>query len=482
MEGSLYKVKYLLNAGADVEVKDTVGRTALMWASMHGRKEVVQVLLAVGADVEVKDNDGLTALMYASRNGCKDVVQVLLAAGADVEVKDKWGRTALMWALRYGYKEIAQMLKDAGVKEPIREHYNRLNKLMPSKSKEQIEKDLALLPKEKLNELLLNAAIEGSVIKVRYLLDAGAYKNAKDKEGWTTLMLASYNNYKDIVQALLDVVADINVKNTVGNTALIYASRDGFLNIVQLLIDAGADINIKNKYGKTALQIASDNEFKEIVQVLLDTGSDSDSVNEEFKGLKIYKNADNTYVAKRNDVLYSFMWVPYVVNNFKKIGKIGKNYVITAKLLHTPPIQMILQIQRKISLNENFCIKPKFICEYLEFLPKSKEQIEKDLVLLPKKALNKLFIDAACEGSVIKVRYLLDAGADIEAKNKYGITALMYASSKGDEKAVQLLLDAGADVNAKDNWEETAFQYALKWNYVYIAQILKDAGAKEYYN
>jgi ankyrin repeat protein len=71
--------------------------------------------------------------------------------------------------------------------------------------------------------------------------------------------------------------------------------------------------------------------------------------------------------------------------------------------------------------------------------PKSKEQIEKDLAMLSKKELNKLLLDTACEGLVIKVMYLLDAEADIEAKDNYGQTLLMLASMFGYKNIVQIL-------------------------------------------
>jgi ankyrin repeat protein len=84
-------------------------------------------------------------------------------------------------------------------------------------------------------------------------------------------------------------------------------------------------------------------------------------------------------------------------------------------------------------------MRAKFIYEYLELPPKSKEQILKDLALLPKEKLNKLLLDAAGEGSLNKVIYLLDAGADVEVKDNDGRTALMYASWNRRKDIIQLL-------------------------------------------
>jgi ankyrin repeat protein len=100
-----------------------------------------------------------TLLIKAAREGSVDKVKWLLDAGADIENADTFGWTALIWALFCKNKEAAQVLKAAGAKE----HYDRLNKLLPSKTSEQIIKDLSLLPKKDLDEMLLYATYEDSL-------------------------------------------------------------------------------------------------------------------------------------------------------------------------------------------------------------------------------------------------------------------------------------------------------------------------------
>jgi len=96
-DGDLEKVKQLLEEGADVNVKDEKGRTALMFASWYGHKKVVKQLLEKGADVNAREyKDGETALMWAAAKGDKKVVKLLLESGADVNAKNKGGWTALM--------------------------------------------------------------------------------------------------------------------------------------------------------------------------------------------------------------------------------------------------------------------------------------------------------------------------------------------------------------------------------------------------
>ena len=75
-------VQWIIDAGVDVNAKDNVGRTALMWASCNGYKDIVKMLLNADADVNIKDKDGWTAVMTASYNEHKDLVELLKKYGA----------------------------------------------------------------------------------------------------------------------------------------------------------------------------------------------------------------------------------------------------------------------------------------------------------------------------------------------------------------------------------------------------------------
>ena len=86
------------------------------------------------------------------------------------------------------------------------------------------------------------------------------------------------------------------------------------------------------------------------------------------------------------------------------------------------------------------------------------------------------------------VKALLDAGADVNAKDKEGHTVLMMAvkysafgQGKGVEqyKIVQLLVDKGADVNAKQKDGHTALYYAKIRAMFHIKKFLKQHGAEE---
>ena len=72
---------------------------------------------------------------------------------------------------------------------------------------------------------------------------------------------------------------------------------------------------------------------------------------------------------------------------------------------------------------------------------------------------------------------LLDRGADINAQNNDGCTALQEASLKGQEDVVEMLLDQEADINAEDNHGLTALQQASSSGHVEIVEMLLDRGA-----
>ena len=85
-----------------------------MLASQNGRVEIVRLLLDAGADKNLLDCDGFTALMLASDRGHHEVVRLLLEAGADEGLTNCFGRTALMPASQAGRVEIVRLLLDAG--------------------------------------------------------------------------------------------------------------------------------------------------------------------------------------------------------------------------------------------------------------------------------------------------------------------------------------------------------------------------------
>ena len=91
--------------------------------------------------------------------------------------------------------------------------------------------------------------------------------------------------------------------------------------------------------------------------------------------------------------------------------------------------------------------------------------------------LDKALWDAAWDGRTAVVELLLAAGADVDAKDEDGWTALHYAATRGHTAVVELLLAAGADVNAQSNAGGTALHYAAFYGHSAVVELLLAAGA-----
>lgn len=81
-------------------------------------------------------------------------------------------------------------------------------------------------------------------------------------------------------------------------------------------------------------------------------------------------------------------------------------------------------------------------------------------------------IRAAKDGNITTIQKLIDRGADINAKNENGWTALFYAAVTGHEMVVRLLLDRGADINAEDKEGWTALSWADARGYKTVVRLL----------
>ncbi len=97
-----------------------------------------------------------------------------------------------------------------------------------------------------------------------------------------------------------------------------------------------------------------------------------------------------------------------------------------------------------------------------------------------KQALNDKFYEATRAGNVAEVKSLLDQGADVNAKFRYGATALFKAAERGHAEVVRLLLERGADPTIKDTfYGATAMTWALQNDRVEVVRVLleKDKGS-----
>ena len=87
-------VRQHIAAGTDINQKDPMsGSTPLITASSFGKEKIAKVLIDAGADLSLKNNDGASALHTAAFFGRVEIVQLLLDAGADKSITNNFGAT-----------------------------------------------------------------------------------------------------------------------------------------------------------------------------------------------------------------------------------------------------------------------------------------------------------------------------------------------------------------------------------------------------
>jgi len=101
----------------------------------------------------------------------------------------------------------------------------------------------------------------------KLLLDNNANIETKDIKGFTPLLSAAYHGCADVVQLLFDRGADVNAVSNIKESCLLRAAKKGHANVVQLLISAGADVNLQCIGGRSALYVAA---VTDVVKVLLE--------------------------------------------------------------------------------------------------------------------------------------------------------------------------------------------------------------------
>ena len=147
--------------------------------------------------------------------------------------------------------------------------------IKPLSEKIQIENKIkqANFVQETKNNKMIEAAKNGDIKTVKFMLDQGTDVDAKDKYNMTALMHASWYGNNGVVELLISKGARVNLNFNGGyGTALMCALRHGHVEIAKLLIKAGACVNEEDCWGKTALMYASEYAPIEIVKLIIDRG------------------------------------------------------------------------------------------------------------------------------------------------------------------------------------------------------------------
>lgn len=192
----------------DPDKKDKNGRTALMLAAKNGETEKINLLIKSGADVNLSDKDGWTALMNAARyQNNPETVKLLLEAGADPLQKNNYGSSALMLAA--AYSENPEILRH--IAEASKENSDELFKAF-----------ILAITSNSAEEQILVAKAE---IFIGLKVPVNRFY-----EGRTPLMYAAeYSSHTEIIKFLLDNGALKKLHSTDGKTAFDFAESNKLL-------------------------------------------------------------------------------------------------------------------------------------------------------------------------------------------------------------------------------------------------------------
>lgn len=437
---------------------------ALADAVMRGDLAAARVLLQQHVDVNAAQPDGMTALHWAARRGDVDAARLLIRAGARVDAATRYGVTSLYLACVNGDTTLLDALLGAGA-DP--------NSANPGGE-----------------TALMTAARTGKVDAVTLLLGRGAAVNAREGvRGQTALMWAVLENHPAVVTLLLRKGADVNAQTTVvvpdgttgepqaksgdigahgpgiyrsravpsptgAMTALLFAARDGNLDMARLLLAAGADVNRPAANGTGPMVTAIINNHIELATLLLERGADVNAAD------RFYKRTPLFAAVEMRDPDYIRDSAPPVPDRRDPMDLItlllarGANPNVQ---VNTTPFRGFYQVSANWA---NFDGQTPFL-------------------------------RAALSGDVTLMRLLLVHGADPNIKTYDGATALMAAAginwvvaqtfSRSDKEyleAATLCLERGADVNAINAQGFTAMHGAANRGFDAMIKLLADHGAK----
>lgn len=306
-EGSVEMVSLLLEFGADVELTNSQGCTALSLAAARGHCDVVRRLAAAGASLGHTDMAGQCPLVHAARHGRLSVVGYLLACDwvvptnvSETEGSQEIGREeaaqqAVVAAAAQGHESIVEYLLDMA--EVIVDRPDTLigeTALTIAAANGSTATVSALLARganptavnaKGLSPLML-AAREGHWGTAERLLqgtlssstdtvldDAASLLDQRDPADRTALMLAASEGHTNLIELFLDKGSVLESRDKEGMTALCWACVRGRLAAVQNLIDHGADVNTNDNTGRTPLDLAAFQGNPKLVQLLLEKGA-----------------------------------------------------------------------------------------------------------------------------------------------------------------------------------------------------------------
>jgi serine/threonine-protein phosphatase 6 regulatory ankyrin repeat subunit B len=396
-----------------------------------GHTETVKLLLNSGAQVNIQNKDGTSALMLASCKRHITTVQFLLDHGAAVNLQDALGHSVLMQASYDGHSQVCQLLLNHGAEVDMLTEQN--------------------------DSVLMLASAMGHTETVKLLLSSGAQVNTQNKDGWSALMLASCKRHITTVQFLLDHGAAVNLQDALGHSVLMQASYDGHSQVCQLLLNHGAEVDMLTERNDSALVLASAMGHTETVKLLLNSGAQANTQNEDGWSalmLAIHHGHFNT--------VQCFLDHGALTCSSIEVDMPNAMLAMASCAGHTSIVKLLLDHG---AADADAIIDSSLLMQATSYrsLFDAFGNLKCSVLML-----------ASVSGHAEVVRTLLDAGADVNWHNQYGMSTLMMTCSieraktiampllkllfsesnftiQGHAEIIDLLCSEGAEVNKAVN-------------------------------
>jgi len=427
-DGRIDEARQLLMNGADPNTRNSNHTTPLMVAAHRGYYSIADLLIRYDADINAVDIHGNTALLYAIFYGNKDIASLLLRHGA-VPNSESFNH-----AIEQGYEDIVEMMVSTGSID--RSTIN--NALLYAITDDNIDMVTILYSRGVDNDRPLIAAVrERRATICDILLKNGAKYNVYDSGNY----ILSIADDMDIVSMLIGAGANVNAVNENNDTQLIHHCMKGSLPIVRILVDNGADIDARNDNDISPLMMACQYRFYDIVDFLLRRGA--------------------------------------VVGDALPFACMFGSSAIVRRLLETPDIHAIIDDAtyegRNAMTNAVYHLHPHIVTILVKAgADVNRRDMNGETILLY--AVTNIY-----DPSVYMVNTLIDLGVDVNVHDKEeGKTPLMHAVEGGHYLCAKTLLERGANPNARDNSGNTALMVAAGHDDVDMVTLLLKHGAYTY--
>ncbi len=465
-EDNITGIKSLFKTETDIHAMDERGNTALHIAAINNNASLIQFLINEGANSTLTNFSGDTPLHCAIKNNANDAAKVLAAQGDNIFIENADGKNSLEQALTYGtvfldsfITEHTATLKDKN--ENTVAHY-----IVKSNNLEGIEK--AIQAQHPLSEKNLEGKTPLSLaysqdnlksieIATKLLLnnvtpERGEYSffedaikmrnpNFKFDEGQTPLHIATYLGKNNIVEYLIKNGANPNTKDSFGNTALHIATSEGQYEIARLLLQNGADVNSKDALGNTPLLLVNSEKNQLLMFKLLINNGAKINVATAFGDTVLH---NTTLKGSNIEVLEYLIDNGAIIDERNKEGNTPLAQAVANRNLEH--IRFYSQKGADIHATNIHSVSP-LLNAFVYGIDVTKILITKQNITLRDSMGNTpLHIAIENNASIEEIEFLMDMGAEIDARNRDGESVLYFAVKKNNRLIGEKLLAQGADV------------------------------------